>query len=72
MTARDMGERLACLKGVLAVTQPAVCLKPMLVPGEDVCEKELSCSSLGHVHAEKDFECVDLEAILACSALTVS
>lgn len=25
-----------------------------------------------HIHADEDFECVDLEAILACSALTVS
>lgn len=44
----------------------------MLIPGEDVCEKELSCTSLGHVHADGDFEYVDLEAVLACSALTVS
>lgn len=44
----------------------------MLVPGEDVCENELSCPSLGHVHAVEDLECVGLKADLVCSTLTVS
>lgn len=47
-------------------------LNPTLVPGEDVCENELSCPSLGHVHAVEVLECVGLKAVLACSALTVS